>query len=493
MFAKKTFGHLTRTCIAIVATLILALPCAASAALDAATFTWEILDLPQGLGALNTPTGIACNAASSGEVWVADSENSRVLQYKNAAWTEFLTALSQKPLYVTYSSASFIAIAASDRVRVYNLNGSQTQTKTLLEDGLFYTGLSSYTQESFVGSISTTFNNSHTYIRYRSTVGGYSKVIDSAAVNSLTMAMDENENIYMPTNGPIYSYKYSDFSYKKQWGTSGTAVGEFGSPQGIFVDASTNMYLADTGNNRVQIYNAASDTWTASGSQGTAAGQFNSPQGICVDVSGVVYVADTGNNRIQRGSPPFAASLAGVPSSPTTARTASITVGGTNVSQYKYSLDSSGWTNATDVATTIELANLSLGDHSLSVVGGTIGDVWQDTSAPTTVTWTVMSGPPTATLTGAPAATTTARTTSITAGGANVTQYRYNLDSTGWTNAATIATPIALSNLALGAHTLFVVGGTVDNVWQDTSAPTTATWTVLTGNIVPEISLLLLN
>lgn len=39
------------------------------------------------------------------------------------------------------------------------------------------------------------------------------------------------------------------------------------------------------------------------GSLGSGNGQFNSPRGMAVDSSGNVYVADTGNNRIQKFSP----------------------------------------------------------------------------------------------------------------------------------------------------------------------------------------------
>ena len=39
-----------------------------------------------------------------------------------------------------------------------------------------------------------------------------------------------------------------------QWGSNGTGEGQFSGPHGIEVDADGNVYIADTGNNRVQKF-----------------------------------------------------------------------------------------------------------------------------------------------------------------------------------------------------------------------------------------------
>lgn len=83
------------------------------------------------------------------------------------------------------------------------------------------------------------------------------------------------------------------------WGTSGAADGQFDRPIGIAMDASGRVYVADTLNHRVQVFNgdgAFSHKW---GSLGNSDGQFNFPSGIAVDESGNVYVADTMNLRVQ--------------------------------------------------------------------------------------------------------------------------------------------------------------------------------------------------
>jgi uncharacterized protein (TIGR03437 family) len=80
-------------------------------------------------------------------------------------------------------------------------------------------------------------------------------------------------------------------------------------PEGIAVDASGNLYIVDTGNQRIRYVNAAGtiSTIAGSGSAGFSgdggpaiSAQFSSPGGVAVDASGAVYVADLDNNRIRR-------------------------------------------------------------------------------------------------------------------------------------------------------------------------------------------------
>ena len=60
------------------------------------------------------------------------------------------------------------------------------------------------------------------------------------------------------------------------------------------------MFVADSLNNRVQVFDSSGHFITKWGSLGTGDGQFDSPYGIAVDSStGNVFVADTFNNRIQ--------------------------------------------------------------------------------------------------------------------------------------------------------------------------------------------------
>ncbi|WP_340399639.1 dockerin type I domain-containing protein [Paenibacillus sp. FSL H8-0079] len=89
-------------------------------------------------------------------------------------------------------------------------------------------------------------------------------------------------------------------SWGKEGGGSGTGLGEFISPYDVAVDPEGNVYVVDSGNNRIQILNILTNQWTSLGQFGNALGEFSEPVSIAMDAAGNLYIADTGNNRIQK-------------------------------------------------------------------------------------------------------------------------------------------------------------------------------------------------
>lgn len=63
------------------------------------------------------------------------------------------------------------------------------------------------------------------------------------------------------------------------------------------------MYGVDADNHRIQKFDSNGKFITKWGSKGNGDGQFTSPAGIAIDSSGNVYVVDTGNDRIQVFAP----------------------------------------------------------------------------------------------------------------------------------------------------------------------------------------------
>ena len=91
-----------------------------------------------------------------------------------------------------------------------------------------------------------------------------------------------------------------------QDGAGGNAL--FNNPGGLAVDAAGNIYVADTGNSLIRRVTPAGMVTTLSGLPGVAGlkdgmltdAWFNQPRALALDASGNLYVADTGNAAIRK-------------------------------------------------------------------------------------------------------------------------------------------------------------------------------------------------
>lgn len=95
-------------------------------------------------------------------------------------------------------------------------------------------------------------------------------------------------------------------------------VAEFKLPFGIAVDASGNIYVGDGGNNRIRKINAdrVVSTLAGNGNAGFVDGaadvaEFHSPEGVAVDATGNVFIADFANYRIRKISAGLVTTVAG--------------------------------------------------------------------------------------------------------------------------------------------------------------------------------------
>ncbi len=89
------------------------------------------------------------------------------------------------------------------------------------------------------------------------------------------------------------------------WGTKGGEPGQFQYPRGIASNGA-EVLVADDDNHRIEVFSPEGAYVTSFGSQGTGPGQFGFPYGLALDAAGDVYVADDLNHRVVKLSPQLA-------------------------------------------------------------------------------------------------------------------------------------------------------------------------------------------
>src|SRR3954447_2186651 len=72
------------------------------------------------------------------------------------------------------------------------------------------------------------------------------------------------------------------YQFETSWGAAGSSDGQFNSPSFVATGLDGSVYVADTGNNRVEKFTADGAFQLTTGATGQAAGQFVGPTGVAV-------------------------------------------------------------------------------------------------------------------------------------------------------------------------------------------------------------------
>jgi sugar lactone lactonase YvrE len=102
----------------------------------------------------------------------------------------------------------------------------------------------------------------------------------------------------------ILVYDADSLKLLRKLGTAGkqhtlTTPGDFSKPAGVAVDPEGNLYVADTWNNRIEIFDADGQFVSTFGKAGDGPGYFSRPKGVAIDSDGHVWVADGMQDRVQ--------------------------------------------------------------------------------------------------------------------------------------------------------------------------------------------------
>ena len=118
------------------------------------------------------------------------------------------------------------------------------------------------------------------------------------------VAVDGSGNVYIAdtSNNQVLKETLSWAGYTQSVVANAATNGLY-QPEGVAVDGSGNVYIADTNNGRVLKETFAGGSYTQSVVANAATNGLYEPQGVAVDGSGNVYIADYQNNRVLRETP----------------------------------------------------------------------------------------------------------------------------------------------------------------------------------------------
>jgi sugar lactone lactonase YvrE len=115
------------------------------------------------------------------------------------------------------------------------------------------------------------------------------------------LATDAQDRLYVADS---CNHRLQVFDNDGRWlascGRPGTGLGELSYPYDVCVDAAGNQFVCEFGNSRLQVFDPQHRPVEIIGRAGSAPGRFNNPWSIALDSAGNLYVADALNHRVQK-------------------------------------------------------------------------------------------------------------------------------------------------------------------------------------------------
>ena len=282
----------------------------------APTFKYSFGATGTGNGQLKRPRGVAVDGG--GNVWVVDSENNRVQKFSSQG--EYLLKFgSSGSGNGQFSTPVDIAIApggdlwvtdsGNDRVQKFNAKGEYSS-----QVGSSGTSPGKFVEPSHVAvdSAGNIWVSDRAYNRVQefSGAGSFIRAVGAAEYggNGQTsfssprgIAIDGNDHVWVADRG---NHRLVELSPTGQYlgsiGEQGNGDGQLDLAESLDVKASGDLLATDVGADRVQQLAPT----------GTSMGEFGEPglldpEGIAVAPDGVVYVANSANNRVELWQQPI--------------------------------------------------------------------------------------------------------------------------------------------------------------------------------------------
>ena len=114
------------------------------------------------------------------------------------------------------------------------------------------------------------------------------------------LAVDSQDNVYV-TDTMNFTVRVFDANgrYVRSQGQIGDVPGSFARPKGVALDSDQNLYVLDSILGNFQIFDQKGQLLLYVGQEGALPGEFMLPSGIFIDRNDRIYISDTFNHRIQ--------------------------------------------------------------------------------------------------------------------------------------------------------------------------------------------------
>jgi len=261
---------------------------------------------------------------SSGNLWVADSDNNRIIRFST------LTTGASADLVLGQSSNTAISSGTSN-VKLKGPNALEFDSS-----GNLWVADES---NSRILKFSTPFTNNDAatvVIGQANFDSSATSIAGAEGAKSLNapngMTFDGSGNLWVSDSNNNRVLQFTSFSsdeptaavvigqieFDDKTTESDASISKFSlkAPEDIEIDSSGNLWVADSANDRILRYSTPFTTFMAAdlvigqanftiGSNGLTDSKLNTPTGIAFDGSGNLWVADKGNHRVLKFTTPF--------------------------------------------------------------------------------------------------------------------------------------------------------------------------------------------
>ncbi len=256
---------------------------------------------------MRKPNGISVD--KDGRVFVTDTGRGDVFIFdlpnnKFSSLSALGTKIFHKPIGVTIDDKgrTFVSDTRTDQVAVLDTKGRLMRYLTPETPFKQPTGMAVDSANNRFYVVDTHLHNVQVFdletLKYLQTIGYRGREEGSFNFPS-NITVDKKGNIYvvdtMNARVEVFDVK-GRFLYG--YGKFGDLPGEFARPKGVAIDSEGHVYVVDAAFNNVQIFDEEGAILMAFGGYGNDRGHMILPTGIAVDKDDYIYVVDSWNERV---------------------------------------------------------------------------------------------------------------------------------------------------------------------------------------------------